>query len=578
MNTLKPTYLPAFLQQAGATSWLLFFVAAVLIFSGMGLRDPWPADEPRFAFIAKEMVETGQWFFPARAEELYPDKPPIFMWTIAFFYWLTGSMRWSFLLPSALAGMLTLVLVYDITKRLWDKKSALVAGWLLLFSLQFLLQAKTAQIDAMVCAWITLGCYGLLRYCLVDGQFKWYALAWFFMGIGVITKGVGFLPVFMLLPYIWYARNTERSQRVVQHPLWTWFTGPVFMLAAISLWFIPMLLLVAQADNNAYEIYRDNILLKQTVTRYADAWHHVKPAWYFITSVIPVFWLPAILTVPWLIKPWLAAVKQYDGRILLPLGYVLLVIAFFSASSGKRGVYILPALPMLVIAIAPYYKELLSKKLLKNSLFVFTLGLSLLFTLLAILGLADVKAVSKLALKIEIEPWYLFLLIGVIGIVTLLLNRSYKWLAWPVFFSVLWLSYSTYGYQLRNNASTPISIYDQVQLQFAARQETQPQIALVNFSEQFFLFSPYAMYHFGAHTPNDQQLMAAYHWQQNEHQYVLIEENLLENSCFDVAQALDVGFAHRRHWMLLPISAKHADCQQAEVELKTYSYKTSASK
>lgn len=107
---------------------------------------------------------------------------------------------------------------------------------------------------------------------------------------------------------------------------------------------------------------------------------------------------------------------------------------FFSASSGKRGVYILPALPMLVIAIAPYYKELLSKKLLKNSLFVFTLGLSLLFTLLAILGLADVTAVSKLALKIEIEPWYLFLLIGVIGIVTLLLNRTYKWLAWPVFF------------------------------------------------------------------------------------------------------------------------------------------------
>ncbi|MDP5206513.1 glycosyltransferase family 39 protein, partial [Alishewanella sp. SMS9] len=88
---------------------------------------------------------------------------------------------------------------------------------------------------------------------------------------------------------------------------------------------------------------------------------------------------------------------------------------------------------------------------------------------------------------------YLFLLIGVMGIVTLLLNRSYKWLAWPVFFSVLWLSYSTYGYQLRNNASTPISIYDQVQLQFAARQETQPQIAVVNFSEQFFLFSPYVI-------------------------------------------------------------------------------------
>ena len=60
------------------TFWL-FVLASVLIFIGIGLRDPWPADEPRFAQVAKEMVETGQWFFPARAGEFYPDKPPVFM-------------------------------------------------------------------------------------------------------------------------------------------------------------------------------------------------------------------------------------------------------------------------------------------------------------------------------------------------------------------------------------------------------------------------------------------------------------------------------------------------------------------
>ena len=71
------------------TFWL-FVLASVLIFIGIGLRDPWPADEPRFTQVAKEMVETGQWFFPARAEEFYPDKPPVFMWTIAFFFALFG--------------------------------------------------------------------------------------------------------------------------------------------------------------------------------------------------------------------------------------------------------------------------------------------------------------------------------------------------------------------------------------------------------------------------------------------------------------------------------------------------------
>jgi len=40
-----------------------------MIFIGLGLRDPWPADEPRFAQIAMEMVHSGQWFFPSRGGE-----------------------------------------------------------------------------------------------------------------------------------------------------------------------------------------------------------------------------------------------------------------------------------------------------------------------------------------------------------------------------------------------------------------------------------------------------------------------------------------------------------------------------
>ena len=64
---------------------LLLIFAFVIIAMGIGLRGPWPADEPRFAEAAKEMVVSGNWFFPLRGGELYPDKPPIFMWAIVFF-------------------------------------------------------------------------------------------------------------------------------------------------------------------------------------------------------------------------------------------------------------------------------------------------------------------------------------------------------------------------------------------------------------------------------------------------------------------------------------------------------------
>jgi 4-amino-4-deoxy-L-arabinose transferase-like glycosyltransferase len=547
----------------------LLLTAILLIFIGIGLRDPWPADEPRFALIAKEMVESGQWFFPARAEELYPDKPPVFMWSIAIFYWITGSLRLSFLLPSALSGLLTVFLVYDIGKRLWDKKIGLIAGWLLLFSFQFLLQSKTAQIDATVCAFITIGCYGILRFCLVDGQYRWYAIAWFFMGIGVITKGVGFLPLLMLIPYAIYRFKTRGNTHVAMKPWWAWLAGPLIMLGAIGLWFMPMLIIVASSDNVVYELYRDNILFTQTVTRYTDSWHHLKPAWYYVTSVIPIFWLPLSLLLPWLIKPWVAAVKQADARVILPIGWVLLVLIFFSISPGKRGVYILPALPMLALSIAPFCAFFLGSKIAKNSLFGISLLLSCVLIIIAMLGLLDVHAISQLTQKIDIEPCYLFLGIGGLSLFgTFVLRRYSRWIAWPVFFSVLWMGYSTYGYHLRNQLSIPLPIYIKAQQLI----DSKSRLALIDFSEQFILFSPYPIVHFGYHTALEGQLAAAYQWQKQADQYLLIEDIKIDTACFDSAQAIDLGLAHRRHWVLLPVAAKKAHCPYSAPYLPIYGY------
>ena len=52
----------------------------IIIGSGIGSRDPWPADEPRFASIARDMVATGEWLFPRVGGDLYQDKPPMFFW------------------------------------------------------------------------------------------------------------------------------------------------------------------------------------------------------------------------------------------------------------------------------------------------------------------------------------------------------------------------------------------------------------------------------------------------------------------------------------------------------------------
>lgn len=551
----------------------LFILAAGLILIGIGLRDPWPADEPRFAHIAQAMVDSGQWFFPMRGGELYPDKPPIFMWSIALFYALTGSIKIAFLLPSALCSFITVGLIYDLAKRLWNNQVAWYAGLLLLFSIQFTLQAKTAQIDAMVCCWITIGCYGLMRFLLLEHQWRWYFIAWFFMGIGVITKGVGFLPVLMLLPYVWVRvkqHNLQPDKEIVGGL--KWLAGLGVMLAAISLWFIPMLYWVDQQHNPLFDLYRDNILLKQTVTRYANSWHHVKPFWYYITSVIPVFWLPLSLCLPWLIKPWWQAIKAGDRRIILPLGWIILVLVFFSISPGKRGVYILPALPMLALISAPYIKDVLNRQWPSRLIWAAVLLISVLLSVLAIAGLAGLPKAVKIVEQYEVNPWAMLLTIGLCGVVSVLSTlKKHSFISWILFIPALWLIYSTWGYQLLNPVKTPKNIYQNM----ATLIPKNAEIALIDTPEQFLLFAPYAITHFGYHTPAKQQIRAAWQWQGNHVQrYLLLDKNS-QTDCFDLTKGVDVGFAHRVNWWLLPASSRLAECPKPDAGLQQYHYQHS---
>src|SRR5690606_22032809 len=70
--------------------WLLC-ATLVLVASGIGLRDPWPADEPRFVLIAREMIASGDWLIPRIAGELYAEKPPLYFWLMALALKATGS-------------------------------------------------------------------------------------------------------------------------------------------------------------------------------------------------------------------------------------------------------------------------------------------------------------------------------------------------------------------------------------------------------------------------------------------------------------------------------------------------------
>ena len=139
---------------------LITAIAIIFLGSALGQRYPWHIDEVRFVGVALEMLQSGQWWVPHRAGEIYADKPPIFFWTLGALFKLTDSVRWSFLLPAIVAGIATLLMVYDLGARLWNRRVGLCAALTLLACYQFWRLATYAHIDGFLVVWTTLGFYG----------------------------------------------------------------------------------------------------------------------------------------------------------------------------------------------------------------------------------------------------------------------------------------------------------------------------------------------------------------------------------------------------------------------------------
>lgn len=538
-------------------------LAAILLFAGMGLRSPWPPDEPRFAYIAHEMLHTGQWLFPARGGELYPDKPPLFMWAIATGLKLTGNLNIAMLLPSAIASLITLAAVFDIGRRLWDGDVGRNAALLLLFTPQFLIQAKFAQIDALLTCFTTLACYGLLRHFLCGPAWRWYFAAWFFMGLGIITKGVGFLPLLLLplLGALHYPNGTGKTTWTRR----TWF-GPLVLLAAVALWLGPMLWQVALHPDPELTAYRNNILFKQTGERYTSPWGHIKPWYYLWLNVIPLFWAPGSL----LLLTGLPAVIQrsmQDKRILLLFLWVAVVVTFFSLSAGKRGVYVLPALPIFCLALSAVWRVHPLSLAGRTVLRLLVVGVTVLSGIVAILAIMHHPALMR-HLQVLAQPEQTATRVGVIAACACAIlagsqwfTRRYSpWITYGATVTTLVLTQSQAVNPLLEPLRTPASL-----MQSAVAMANGGELAIIDSKEHYLLFSPIPLVHFGYFSTDATQYRNAWQWiNEREDRYVMAPERS-EIECFDPALAEAVGYAHRQHWLLYSRESALPGCAAPDV-------------
>jgi 4-amino-4-deoxy-L-arabinose transferase-like glycosyltransferase len=547
-------------------AWLVG-LGLLFMATGLGLRDPWPPDEPRFALVAQDMLRTGDWLIPRVGGDLYAAKPPLFFWLIAVATSLTGSLRVGFLLPSLLAGLGTLLLTYDLLRRVRGREVGLAAAFVLLLTFQFAWQARQAQIDAVLCFFTTLSLYGLLRHHCLGPSRGWYLVGWAAAGLGVIAKGVGFLPLLALVPFVLLARRgwPAAAKRVGSLGV----AGVAAMLVAIGLWFVPMI--VATSAGGELLDYRNEILFHQTLTRYSGAWHHHAPVYYYFVEIIPLFWLPLIALVPWLWPRWRAAFRDRDTMTTVLLAWVVIVVLFFTASSGKRGLYVLPAVPALAMAAGPWLPELLRSRGPRRLAFALACVLTGSAALAAAYLVFDAERAARISTSFGIEPVLPLAVISACGALALVVFRVRD--GWLAYAGVLGSMLALAGYMVNPRLDAMRSgraFVERLEVASAGVVE----LAMIGSKEQYLLQLRRPSFNFG-HA----------RWQEGEWQReaadaaawlalgrsraVLVDRRALD-LCFVGAAATDLGRAHGKHWFLVssrpdPACAESGDPSSARL-------------
>jgi len=543
--------------------WLFMLLAFVLLGAGIGLRDPWPSDEPRFTLSAKQMVESGDWLFPQRGRELYSDKPPMLMWMEAASYEVTRSWRIAFLLPSLLAGLLTLGLTYDLGRRFWSHRAGLYAATAVLFVFQFMYQVKRAQIDPLIMGWITLANWGLLLHFLRGPNWRAYWLGCFAAGLGVITKGVGILALLMFVPYL-FARwrgwdGVTRTQRSGLH----WLGGLLAFLAPILAWGLSVLLVAKSRGTAEYTAYVNDLFFRQTAGRYAGSWSHPQPFYYYL-PIILFNWFPMSLAYIGAVPRWWRDLKAGESRILLPLGWTLLVILFFSIPVGKRDVYLMPAIPMVALAMAPYLEEMLATKWLRNTAFaIAAIGGTIITVagLWALLGHSP--AAEHFVEQRELDDlghmvWGMVIAIGAAFVIAAAWFRPKRGVhALLAGIGVLWLIWSFWSYPLLNDSSSAKGVMQRAR-ELAGE---GVEIGLVAWKEQNLLMAVGPVRDFGFLLAWDKQFEEAVQWQAADpaKRPIFILQDAM-GRCVDHDKATLVGHANRREWWMFRADAVIPGC------------------
>ncbi len=338
------------------------FATLICLFGHLGAIGLLGPDEPRYAWIARAMVETGDWVTPRLYGSPWFEKPILYYWAAAIGFGLHLPPEWAARLPSALAALVAALGIAWLGRKHYGleecpRSPALLAPLFFSTSVGAIGFSRAATPDMLFSASITLAmaCAAtVLRHAgglrgptdpALAGHRSFAAIFGFgaFLGLAVLAKGPAAIILAGGAIAIWaLATKHWRAAFRMLHPV---------AIASFCVVALPWYVLCARRNPDFLRVF----LLEHNFERYvSDVFQHRQPFWFFIPitllALIPwtAFLIPAARAglEHWRTKSW------RDSPAFFFSCWAIFPILFFSFSQSKLPSYILPGIPALALVMA----------------------------------------------------------------------------------------------------------------------------------------------------------------------------------------------------------------------------------
>ncbi len=342
-------------------------LAALLFLARLGVRALW-ASEGRWAEVVREMLLSSNYFWPTINGQVYFDKPLLSYWFILPATYLTGGLNEAAMrLPSAIFGLAGVVLIIVVARRLYDRTTAALAGFILATSFSFVFYSRHACADIETTTGV-LAALALFVWHRERQDGWWVVWLWLIMALTSLTKGLmGFaLPLFVMGLYSLLEQGVEvlyahlsggalRERFAFVHERLQWFFNwktPLAVAVAGAVYLLPFEISQSRSHSDAglYMVFRENVV------RFFEPFDHRGPIYLYLYVIFGLMapWsvlLPAALLQVHR-KLCAAAAEALSRSDLFALVYFWGTLAFFTISRSRRTYYLLPILPAAALVVA----------------------------------------------------------------------------------------------------------------------------------------------------------------------------------------------------------------------------------